>query len=143
VTAQQDAKKKEPTLSQRVTDQAAKVIRSWGFLVCQLVFVAAWFGAHHFFPRQLPFDILQIILLTEGCCIGSIFLHSQYRQAALDRRITLSDYIIECQIQKELKQLHPMITALHNDMEKKKNFGCDEPRYKCCGNEEKPGNNQV
>ena len=142
MTEQKDTKKS--TFSQRLTDQTAKVIRSWSFLICQVAFVAIWFGAHHFFPQWLPFDVLQILLLTEGCCIGSVFLHSQYRQAALDRRITLSDYIIEIQIRRELKALHPLITALHSDMEKKKNFwceGCGEPRYKCCCNERKPGNN--
>lgn len=100
--------------------------------------MAAWFVINRFTP--LAFDhslaILQTFLLTEGCCIGSIFLHFQYHQATLDRRITLSDYIIECRIQKELKQLHPLIEALHSDMgdKNKRNFWCDgygEPRYKC------------
>lgn len=62
---------------------------------------------------------------------------TQHRQAGLDRRITISDYIVNCQMQREIKELRPLIQSLHRHMEEKKknNFlcnGCGEPRYKCC-----------
>lgn len=108
-----------------------------------MVFVLAWFVINRYTPLAFDhsLDILHILLLTEGCCIGSIFIHNQYRQAALDRRITLSDYVVELRIQKQLKQLSPLIAELHSEMEKKKNFwcdGCGEPRYKCYCNEDCP-----
>ena len=62
---------------------------------------------------------------------------TQHRQGALDRRIAVSDYVVDCRIQQEIKELRPLIYALHKDMEEKKknNFmcdGCGEPGYKCC-----------
>lgn len=110
----------------------AKIIRTWAFIIGQLVFVAGWFSGHHFFPQQLPFEILQILLLTEGCCIGSVFLMNQHRETALDRRIAINDYIVDCQIRHDVKELL-------KDAEKKNNFwcgGCGEPRYKCACDEE-------
>jgi len=106
----------------------AKAFRSWAFLVSQLIFVVSWFGAHHFFPAQTPLEVLQVLLLTEGCCIGSVFLMHQHREHSLDRRIALNDYIVDCQIRHDVKELL-------KDAEKKNNFwcnGCGEPRYKCC-----------
>jgi uncharacterized membrane protein len=110
-----------------------KFMRTWTFLIFQVVFVAAWFSVHHFFPQQLSFEILQILLLTEGCCIGSVYLMNQHQEHALDRRIAINDYIVDCQIKKDVKELV-------KDMEKKNNFwcgGCGEPRYKCCCEERK------
>jgi uncharacterized membrane protein len=109
----------------------AKLIRTWSFIVCQLIFVVAWFSGHHFFPQQLPFEILQILLLTEGCCIVSIYLMNQHNERVLDRRIAINDYIVDCQIKNDVK-------TLLKDMEKKNNFwcnGCGELRYKCACNE--------
>jgi uncharacterized membrane protein len=104
--------------------------------------VAIWFGINRFFPHiafDSTFSTLQVLLLTEGCCIGSVFLMTQHRQAALDRRITVSDYVVDCRIQQEIKELRPLIQALHKDMEDKKNNflcnGCGEPGYKCCCDE--------
>jgi len=111
----------------------AKAFRSWAFLVGQLAFVAGWFGAHHFFPLQVSIEVLQVLLLTEGCCIGSVFLMHQHREHSLDRRIALNDYIADCQIRHDVKELL-------KDAEKKNNFwcnGCGEPRYKCCCDERK------
>lgn len=120
------------TLSQRVSIQMAKVFRTWAFLIGQVIFVAVWFSGHHFFPLILSFDILQILLLTEGCCIGSVYLMNQHREHSLDRRIALNDYIVNCNIRRDVKELL-------KDTEKKKNFwcdGCGEPRYKCACDEQ-------
>lgn len=101
-----------------------------------MAFVAIWTGCHHFFPNQLPLEVLQVLLLTEGCCIGSVVLMNQHRQASLSQRISLNDYLVDCQIRRDVKEIHPLIQSLHKDMEEKKknNFwcdGCGEPRYKC------------
>ena len=101
--------------------------------------MAIWFGINRFLPHiafDSTFNVLQVLLLTEGCCIGSVFLMAQHHQTGLNRRIIISDYIVNCQLQKELKGLDPLIKELHKDMEEKKknNFwcdGCGEPRYKC------------
>ena len=95
--------------------------------------MAAWFGAHHFYPIQLSLEVLQILLLTEGCCIGSIFLMNQHREISLDRRIAVNDYIVDCQTRNDVKELL-------NEAKKKNNFwcdGCGEPRYKCACDEHK------
>ena len=112
----------------------AKVFRSWFFLASQVIFVAAWLGVHKFFPSQLSFELLQVLLLTEGCCIGSVFLMHQHQEHLLDRRIALNDYIVDCQIKNDVK-------TLLKDVEKQNNFwcnGCGEPRYKCYCDEDCP-----
>jgi uncharacterized membrane protein len=91
-----------------------------------MIFIIVWLAYNHFFPSHAfdnpAYDVLRLVLTIEASFIGSVLLMHQHRQAALDRRITLSDYVVELQIQREIKQLHPLIAALHSDMEKKKNF---------------------
>ena len=111
----------------------SKVFRTWAFVLSQVVFVTAWFSGHHFYPQMLPFDILQILLLTEGCCIGSVYLMNQHREHSLDRRIAINDYIVNCNIRNDVKELI-------RESKKKEAFwcsGCGELKHKCACDEEK------
>lgn len=61
---------------------------------------------------------------------------NQHRQASLSQRISLNDYLVDCQIRRDVKELHPLIKEMHRDMEEEKKNnslcdGCGEPRYKC------------
>jgi len=116
--------KNKLTVAQRFTDYVAKAMRSWTFIICQMIFITIWMIFNHEWPQiafdDKAFDILRLALTIEGSFIGSILLMNQYRQSVLDRKVTYTDFIIDCQIQKELKRITPMIERLYRDMEQRK-----------------------
>lgn len=101
-----------------------KVIRSWKFILCQLTGISLWMAVNHFIPSiawdNKSFDILRLVLAIESSFIGSIILMSQHRQSEKDRMIIYKDYILDCQIKKEVKEIRPLIEALYKDLEDRK-----------------------
>ena len=89
-----------------------------------MAFIAIWIYINHEWPQiavdDKAFNILRLALTIEGSFIGSILLMNQHRQSLADRKVTYTDFIIDCQIQKELKRISPMIERLYKDMEQKK-----------------------
>jgi uncharacterized membrane protein len=106
-----------PTLGQRVADTVSAIIRSWTFVICQMIFIAAWIIVNHHFPTiafdNKSFDILRLVLTIESSFIGSVLLMAQHRQSEKDRKIIYSDYILDRQIYKEVREIHPLIEDLH------------------------------
>lgn len=104
--------KKTPTISQRSVDLLVKIVSSWYFVLAEIVFIAVWVGlnqAKNIVWDPYPFDILKIVLMIELVIIGSIIIMNQQRQSQFDRKIIYQDYIINCRIQKELHDIHPLI----------------------------------
>lgn len=109
---------KQSTLGDRASDFFSKLVRSWGFVMCQAALIVAWVVAnttvYHFDPY--PFDCLKLILITEISFIGSIVLMNQYRQSSIDRKITYKDFLINWVAKKEVDQMLPLIKADHLKM---------------------------
>lgn len=105
------------TASQRTSDACAKLLRSWRFVIAQLLFIGIWIalnGFHitHFDPA--PFDILKLILIIESSFMGSMLLMSQNRQSNIDRKIAFQDYAINWGSKKELDQILGILKAEHS-----------------------------
>jgi len=105
------------TLGQRSADWVAQIVRSWFFVVCQIIFIAGWIWWVHHFPSTTldnhSYDILRLILTIESSFIGSIILMSQHRQSERDRRIIYNDYILDHRIYKEVREIRPMVEDIH------------------------------
>lgn len=112
-----------PTVGQRVADIVSAIIRSWAFIICQMLFIAAWIIVNHHFPTiafdNKSFDILRLVLTIESSFIGSVLLMAQHRQSEKDRKIIYSDYILDRQIYKEVKEMHPLIDEIHKKTQDK------------------------
>ena len=108
--------KVKPPIGNRVADIVAKVIRSWTFIIIQLVLIAAWMIITRFCPSiawdNRSFDILRLVLAIEGSFIGSVLLMTAHRQSDIDRRVVYNDYCLELKIRQELKEMRPMIEDL-------------------------------
>lgn len=104
------------TLGQRVSDFCARLFRSWGFIVCQLIFIAIWIilNASHITHFDNPsYDILKLILVIESSFMGSMILMSHHRQSNMDRKLSYQDYVINWGSKKELDQILPLIKEDH------------------------------
>ena len=110
-------KEKLPTLGQRLADSISAVIRSWTFVVCQMIFIGAWIVIANHFPAlgldDKSFDILRLVLTIESSFVGSILLMAQNRQSEKDRKMLYTDYILNRQTYKEMREIHPMINDIH------------------------------
>lgn len=102
-------KEKIPTVGQRFADWTAQIVRSWKFVIAQMVFIAVWIFINHHFPHiawdDKTFDLLRLVLTIESTFIGSLLLMNQHHQSEKDRKIIYSDYILEHQIYKVVKEL--------------------------------------
>ena len=108
--------KVKPSIGQRVSDRVAKVIRSWTFILVQVVLITAWMLITRFCPSiawdDNAFDVLRLVLAIEGSFIGSILLMAAHRQSDIDRRVVYNDFCMELKIRRELKEMRPMIEEL-------------------------------
>lgn len=90
----------------RTSDFIASLVRSWKFIIFQFTFIFIWILVNSFFGfDKYPFDLLKLILTIEASFIGSIILMTQNKRADQDRRILWANYIIELQIEKDLKKI--------------------------------------
>lgn len=116
-------KVKYSTVGQRVVDIVSAVIRSWSFVFCQMIFIAAWIIINHQNPSiafdDKSFDILRLVLTIESSFIGSVLLMAQHRQSEKDRKMLYTDYVINQQTYKEMRQIHPLIDELHKKNQEK------------------------
>lgn len=110
------------TLGQRFADRTAAIVRSWSFVIGQIVFIGLWLGLNYFHIigwDDKAFDGLRLVLTIESSFVGSILLMAQYRQAKHDRKIVYSDYLLDCQIYKEVKKIHPLVDELNKKYQEK------------------------
>lgn len=111
--------KEKILLGQRFADSVSAVIRSWAFVICQIIFIGLWIIIAHCFPLlgldNKSFDILRLILTIESSFIGSVLLMAQHRQSEQDRKIIYSDYLLDCQIYKEVKEIHSLANKRNQD----------------------------
>lgn len=109
------------TVGQNFADWVAKIVRSWAFVICQIIFIAGWIAWVHIHPTtgidNHSYDILRLILTIESSFVGSLLLMNQHHQSEKDRRIIYNDYILDHRIYKEIRDIRPMV----EDIQKKSN----------------------
>jgi uncharacterized membrane protein len=109
-------KVEKATLGQRFADSTAAVVRSWAFVLGQIIFIGLWLGLNYFHLigwDDKAFDGLRLILTIESSFVGSILLMAQHRRSKQDRKIVYSDYLLDCRIYKEVKKIHPLVDELN------------------------------
>jgi uncharacterized membrane protein len=107
------------TKSQRASDFCARLVRSWSFVIGQLVFIAVWIllnGLHITHFDKFPFDTLKLILVVESSFMGSMILMSQNRRSNIDRKLSYQDYAINYGAKKEIDQILPLIKDDHRKL---------------------------
>lgn len=88
-------------------------------MIGQLIFIAVWIGFNSSRPDlawdNKSFDILRLILTIEASLTGSILLMTQHRQSQKDRAIIYNDYIIDCSIYKDVKEIRKQLDKMKSE----------------------------
>jgi uncharacterized membrane protein len=90
-----------------------KVIRSWHFILCQAVFIIGWLlisSTQHFDPS---FHSLQLILLIETSFALPILLMNHGRNAKVDKKIAVNDYLLDVKMSQEMKKVLALLEELN------------------------------
>jgi uncharacterized membrane protein len=107
----------QKTLGQRFADCVANILRSWTFVLSQMIFIGAWIAFNSFFPNlsfdDKSFNILRLVLTIEASFTGSVLLMNHHRHSEIDLKIILNDYIINYQARQQIKEIRPMIEEMH------------------------------
>jgi uncharacterized membrane protein len=105
------------TFDQRFADFIARTLRSWTFILGQMVFIGAWILLKHFFPAwsfdDSSYNILRLVLTIEASFTGSVLLMSHHRHSEADRKIMYNDYVLDYQIRQQIKEIRPLIEEMH------------------------------
>lgn len=104
---------RQNTAGRKFADWVAKIVRSWAFVVCQILFIAGWIAWVHIHPGTAidnhSYDILRLILTIESSFVGSLLLMNQHHQSEKDRRIIYNDYILDHRIYKEVRDIRAIL----------------------------------
>lgn len=77
-------------LGEKIADQVASSMGSWGFIIGQAVFLALWFVLNtvgwFFHWDSYPFILANLFMSAEAAFASPLILMSQNRQAARDRK---------------------------------------------------------
>ena len=110
-------------MGQKVADFVAKTIRSWTFVIFQVIFIAVWITINRNNPSiawdNRSFDILRLVIAIESSFIGSLLLMSQHHTSVRDRKVIHNDYYVDLKIWQEMREVRPMIEAIYKSLEKK------------------------
>lgn len=97
-------------------------IRSKSFVIGQVIFIVVWALINYLWPKHIDtasFDLLKVILISEFAILWPILHLRQHQQLEKDRHLQYNDYILNCHVRKEIKDIRPMIEALHKDLKDK------------------------
>jgi len=104
------------TFGQRLADQVAKGIGSWGFLICQTVFSIAWFVLNiiglirHWDPY--PFILLSLLFSAQAAYAAPVIMMSQNRQNERYRIQAMADYETNLKAKKEIEELQLQLNII-------------------------------
>jgi len=99
------------SLGARAADRLASIVGSWGFVLGQAAFLAAWFTFNtvawfvHF--DGYPFILANLAMSAEAAFTGPIILMSSNRAAAQDRKTFTSDLLND-------QETNQMVKAIAN-----------------------------
>lgn len=108
----------EPQLSlgEKISDQVARVVGSWRFIVIQSICIFSWvlynslFANHAWDPY--PYILLNLMLSFQAAYTAPAIMMSQNRMAALDRQQANDDFEVNIKAELEIELLHQKIDLL-------------------------------
>jgi uncharacterized membrane protein len=108
------------TFSQRVADQVANSMGSWGFIITQTLIVLVWMGLNvvGYIQRwdPYPFILLNLLFSTQAAYAAPIIMMSQNRQSERDRIQAAEDYQTNVTAKEEIEALQKTLSRI--EMEK-------------------------
>lgn len=101
------------TLGQKISDFVAKQVRSWNFVIFQMLFIGLWMllnknGSLYIWDKY-PYDMLKLILTIEASFTASMILMNQNRNTDKDRQILHEDHAMQLHMEEELKKLEELL----------------------------------
>ena len=104
------------TFGDKVADQVAATMGSWGFIISQSVILAIWIVLNVTAYVQnwdpYPFILLNLVLSFQAAYAAPFIMMSQNRQAAIDRQAAQTDYQINAKAELEIELLHQKLDLL-------------------------------
>lgn len=105
----------ELTLGQKVSDQVAKAVGSWKFIIGQTICIIGWisFNSINNIPWDpYPFILLNLILSFQAAYTAPAIMMSQNRQADIDRHQANNDFEVNVKAELEIELLHQKIDMM-------------------------------
>lgn len=102
------------TWSERFADKMAAVIGSWRFILFQSGVLIVWVLVNVFHVwefDQYPFILLNLFLSIQAAFTGPVLLLSSNRQAMIDRKRSVKNFVID-------KQDHEVIMRMEKHIDK-------------------------
>lgn len=113
-----DKHKETLTGGQRIADNVASVMGSWGFIIVQSLIVLLWMILNiiayvgHWDPY--PFILLNLLFSTQAAYAAPIIMMSQNRQNERDRFQAHEDYTTNVKAKEEIEQLQQSLARIEN-----------------------------
>lgn len=114
-----DAEQQGATAGARIADAVARIGGSWSFIICFVVFLAAWallnsvvLVAGAFDPY--PYIFLNLVLSMLAAIQAPVIMMSQNRQAERDRGAAAHDYEVNLKAEIEIMALHEKLDELRH-----------------------------
>ncbi|QKQ73767.1 DUF1003 domain-containing protein [Nostoc sp. TCL240-02] len=105
------------TRGQRLADQLATQVGSWGFLIGQSIVLAGWVGMNAMpgVPHwdESPFMMLNLVFSFASAYTAPVVLMSQNRQSDTDRRNAEIDHQVNLRAGQNIELLHEKLDDLH------------------------------
>ena len=111
--------KENLSIGQRVADNLAKGMGSWGFIIIQTIFVICWMAlnivGYIYRWDPYPFILLNLLFLTQAAYAAPIIMMSQNRQNDRDRFQAAEDFKTNVEAKEEIEELQKAIYRIEND----------------------------
>lgn len=104
------------TFGERVSDNVARVMGSWTFIIWQSAIVLIWMGLNivafvsHWDPY--PFILLNLLFSTQAAYAAPIIMMSQNRHTERDRYQALDDYETNKKAKEEIEALQTHLSKI-------------------------------
>jgi len=103
------------TLGQKFADAVTAGMGSWTFVITQAALLAGWIGVNTaaiLTPWDPNLTLLNLALSCETALAGSFIMMSQKRGAEKDRLTAHSDYLLDLEAERDIKELNRKLDIL-------------------------------
>jgi uncharacterized membrane protein len=104
------------TLGQRVSDNVARTVGSWRFIIIQSIAIVVWITGNIVIGQgswdPYPFILLNLLLSFQAAYTAPAIMMSQNRQAEVDRQQANNDFEVNVKAELEIELLHQKIDLL-------------------------------
>ena len=115
----QQAKRRPPTVGERLSDHVVEIVGSWHFITIQSILLVIWLTLNVVGTMArwdpYPFILLNLMLSFQAAYTAPIIMMSQNRQSQIDRQDAKHDYEVNLKAELEIELLHDKINLLRED----------------------------